>query len=229
MSLTLYSHPLASFCHKVLVALYENGTPFTHHLVDLSDANASALLHNLWPMGKMPVLHDAERGETVPETSIIIEYLEQHYPGSRPLLPGDRAECLQARLWDRFFDLYVQVPMQKIVGDRLRPEGGKDVLGVADAHASLRKAYPLIEQQMADKRWAIGDAFSLADCAAAPALFYASIVEPFPRSHAHLSAYFERLLQRPSFKRVLAEARPWFALYPFKDEMPARFLNGDPV
>jgi glutathione S-transferase len=227
MALTLYLHPLASFCHKVLIALYESDTPFTSHLVDLSDAKARAHLRSLWPEGKIPVLHDAERGETVPETSIIIEYLEQHYPGPRPLLPADEALRLQARLWDRFFDLYVQVPMQKIVGDRLRPEGGKDVLGVADSHASLRTAYDMIEQQMSDKPWAVGDAFSLADCAAAPALFYAAIVEPFPSTHVHLNAYFERLVHRPSFVRVLAEARPWFALYPFKDDMPARFRDGD--
>lgn len=228
MSLTLYLHPLASFCHKVLIALYENNTPFTSQLVDFNDAAATAHLRELWPVGKIPVLHDADRGQTIPETTIIIEYLDQHYPGPRPLLPADEATRLQARLWDRFFDLYIQVPMQKIVGDRLRPEGGHDVLGVADAHASLRTAYNLLERQMADKTWAIGEAFSLADCAAAPALFYASIVEPFPAGHVHLAAYFERLLLRPSFIRVLAEARPWFALFPFKDDMPARFLDSGP-
>ncbi|WP_166359510.1 glutathione S-transferase family protein [Pseudomonas akapageensis] len=225
MSLTLYSHPLSSFCHKVFIALYENDTPFTSHLVDFGDPDSTALLHRLWPMGKMPVLRDAARSETIPETSIIIEYLEQHYPGPVPLLPNDESLRLQTRLWDRFFDLHVQVPMQKIVGDRLRPENGKDVLGVADAHASLRKAYALLEQHMANRHWAIGDAFSLADCAAAPALFYGSIVEPFPAAYGHLNAYFERLLQRPSFKRVLNEARPWLAIFPFKEDVPARFLR----
>ncbi len=226
MALTLYFHPLSSFCHKVLVALYENDTPFSGKQVDFADANSRAQLHALWPQGKIPVLHDTARGETVPETSIIIEYLAQHYPGARPLLPADPNARLQARLWDRFFDLYVQVPLQKIVGDHLRPEGGKDVLGVADAHASLRTAYDMIERQLRDKPWAIGDTFTLADCAAAPALFYASIVEPFPGAHVHLGGYFERLLQRPSFARVLDEARPWFSLFPFKDDMPGRFLQG---
>ncbi|NBA95970.1 glutathione S-transferase family protein [Pseudomonas sp. R5(2019)] len=227
MALTLYLHPLASFCHKVLIALYENDTPFTAHTVDFSDAEANKAFLERWPVGKIPLLYDARQQLTLPETSIIIEYLDQHYPGQTRFLPADPAAQLQARLWDRFFDLYVQVPMQKIVADRLRPEGGGDVLGVADAHANLRTAYNMIEQQMADKAWAIGNRFSLADCAAAPALFYASIVEPFPASHRNLTAYFERLLKRRSFERVLEEARPWFKLFPFKEAIPKRFLDDE--
>ena len=227
MALTLYYHPLASFCHKVLIALYETGTPFEGRIVDLADAEASAGFFDLWPVGKIPVLHDEARGRTVPETSIIIEYLDRHCPGPHALLPEEPAERLDARLWDRFFDLYVQVPMQKIVTDRLRPDGGHDPVGVADAMQQLQTAYRMIEKRMAGRTWAAGATFGIADCAAAPALFYAGIVVPFADAHPHTGAYFERLIERPSVKRVLAEARPYFQLFPFREAIPARFLGGD--
>lgn len=224
MTLTLYFHPLASFCHKPLIALYENGTPFRGVVVDLGDPAASAALLDLWPVGKIPVLRDERLDRTLPESTIIVEHLERHYPGPRPLLPADPERRLEARLWDRFFDNYVQVPMQKIVTDRLRPEHERDPRGVADARASLLLAYDMLERRMADRSWAVGGAFTLADCAAAPALFYASVVAPFGDGHAHLAAYFERLVARPSFARVLAEARPCFRFFPYREAMPARFL-----
>ena len=227
MALVLYYHPLASFCHKVLIALYENETPFEGRVVDLMDDAASARFLDLWPVGKIPVLRDESRDQTIPETTIIIEYLEQHYPGPRALLPAGGAERLDVRLWDRFFDLYVQVPMQKIVIDRLRSEGEHDARGVAEAKATLETAYRMIERQMADRTWATGEAFSLADCAAAPALFYADIVAPFSATHPHTAAYFERLVQRASFQRVLAEAQPYFHMFPYKEAMPARFRGAD--
>jgi glutathione S-transferase len=227
MALALYFHPLASFCHKVLIALYENGTPFTGQVVDLADKDASAAFLDLWPVGKIPVLHDGDRDRTIPETTIIIEYLDQHYPGVRPLLPIEAGERLEARLWDRFFDLYVQVPMQKVVTDRLRADGEHDSRGVADARSTLGIAYDMIERRMAHRPWAAGERFTLADCAAAPALFYAAIVVPFPETHAHLAAYVERLVDRPSVKRAIAEARPYFHLFPFKDSIPARFLQDE--
>jgi glutathione S-transferase len=226
MALELYFHPLASFCHKVLIALYENETPFTPHLLDLGNPDEKAAFLDIWPVGKMPILRDEARDETVPETSIIIEYLDRHYPGPVPLLPADEALRLDARLWDRFFDLYVQGPMQAIVGDRIRPEGERDPRGVANAEATLATAYGMIERRMAGRSWAVGEAFSIADCAAAPALFYAGIVAPFPPAHRNLAAYFERLLERPSFARVLKEARPYFAMFPYREKMPARFLDG---
>lgn len=226
MSLTLYLHPLASFCHKVLIALYENDTPFDASLVDLLDPEEAARFAELWPVGKMPVLRDSARDATIPETSVIIEYLDRHYPGSQPLIPGDVDAALQARLWDRFFDLYIHVPMQKIVTDTLRGPGENDQRGVADARATLGIAYAMADRHFAANDFAGGAAFSLADCAAAPALFYGGIVEPFAEKHPHLSAYFERLLERPSMRRVLAEARPYFHMFPYKDLMPARFLTG---
>ena len=223
MSLEFYYHPLASFCHKVLIALYENDTPFVGHTVDLMDAERAAKFKALWPVGKMPVLRDEARDRTIPETSIIIEYLDRYYPGVQPLLPADETLSLEARLWDRFYDLYVQVPMQKIVVDRIRPDGSKDPYGVAAARGDLLTAYDTMERQMAGKAWAAGEAFSIADCAAAPALFYAGIVVPFSTTHPNTAAYFERLLARASVKRVIAEAQPYFGSFPYRDQLPARF------
>jgi glutathione S-transferase len=225
MSLTLYIHPLASFCHKALIALYENATPFRAVTIDLGDPGSAAELLAHWPVGKIPVLHDGGRDRVVAETSIIIEYLQQHYAGPVPLLPDDPDALLDARLWDRFFDFYVSQPMQKIVTDRIRPEGGSDPFGVAEARRVLDTAYAMIDQRMAGRPWACGEAFSIADCAAAPGLFFASIVHPFAVDQENLAAYFERLLARPSMQRVLAEARPHFALFPYRDAMPARFLG----
>jgi len=225
MALTLYLHPLASFCHKVLIAFYENEVAFRSETVDLLDPGSAADLLARWPVGKIPVLYDAERRRTVPETSIIIEYVQQYYPGPVPLLPIDADDRLDARLWERFFDLYVSVPMQKIVGDRLRPEAGKDPVGVADARQTLDTAYAMIDAQMNGKEWAIGDQFTIADCAAAPGLFFASIVHPFDREQRNLEAYFERLLNRPSMRRTLHEARPFFSMFPYRESMPDRFLR----
>jgi glutathione S-transferase len=214
MSLTLYFHPLASFCQKVLIALYENETPFAPHLVDLGDEASSAQFKKLWPIGKMPVLRDDARDRTIPESSIIIEYLAQHYPGRTPLVSTDADLALQTRLRDRFYDLYVQEPMQKIVTDRLRPIGAKDPHGVEQAKTLLQTAYGMIDQEMTTSTWAMGDAFSMADCAAAPALFYANLVVPLGDTHQNAVRYLGRLMERPSFARVVEEARPYFGLFP---------------
>lgn len=227
MTLTLYMHPLASYCHKVLIALYESGTSFEARIVDFGNAESTARFLDVWPVGKMPVLRDESRDRTVPESSVIIEYLDQHYPGASPMLPEDDQSRLDARLWDRLFDLYVHAPMQKIVADRLRPPGERDGHGVAEARATLATAYGMVERHMAERTWAAGESFSIADCAASPALFYAGILEPFPPANRNLAAYFERLLERPSYARTLAEARPYFDLFPFREAMPARFLTGD--
>lgn len=225
MSLTLYIHPLASFCHKVLIALYENEVAFRPKTIDLGDPGSAAELLAKWPVGKIPVLHDGERERVVPETSIIIEYLQQHYPGPVPLLPANADARLEARLWERFFDLYVSVPMQKIVTDRIRPEGGNDPVGVADARRMLDTAYAMVDAQLAGKQWATGDHFTIADCAAAPGLFFASIVHPFEGRQARLAGYFERLVDRPSIARTLSEARPFFSMFPYREAMPERFLH----
>lgn len=214
MSLTLHFHPLSSFCWKALIALYENEIPFAANSVNLGDPAERAALLALWGIGKFPVLRDEARGETVPETSIIIEYLDRYYRGPTRFIADDPAAALQTRLRDRFYDLYVHLPMQKIVGNRLRPDGAKDPHGVAEARAQLQTSYAMIEQQMTAGGWAMGGDFSLADCAAAPALFYGNRVEPFGEAHDNVRAYLERLEARPSFARVLKEAEPWFAMFP---------------
>jgi glutathione S-transferase len=213
-SLILYMHPLASYCQKVLVALYETGVPFQAQLVDLGNATERANLQQLWPIGKFPVLRDVARNETIPESSIIIEYLTQYYPGESNLLPVDADLSRVTRLRDRFYDQYVEEPMQKIVGDRLRPPGKTDPHGVEHAKGVLRIAYSMIDQQMAGKTWANGAGFSMADCGAAPALFYANKVLPFADAYPNVAAYFERLLQRPSYARVLREAQPYMGMFP---------------
>jgi len=201
MSLTLHFHPLASYCWKVLIALYENDIPFTPNKVDLGNPTERAALLKLWPIGKFPVLSDGARNETVPESSIIVEYLDRHYPGPTRFIPADPERARETRLRDRFYDLYVHLPMQKIMVDRLRP-------------ADKRDFYGIIEQQMVAGTWAMGEVFSLADCAAAPSLFYGSMAEPPGDDHKNVRAYLERLKARPSFARVMKEAEPYFNMVP---------------
>ena len=219
MSLTLYYHPLASFCHKVLIALYERGIAFEKRFVDLANEDDQDALAAVWPLRKFPVVHDSIRDRNVAETSIIIEYLDQHFDGAPPLIPADADEALEVRLWDRIFDHHVQVPMNEIVFDRLY--GRND--DVSRWRNALDVAYAMIDRQLADRSWICGSSFTMADCAAAPALFYASTVQPFPASATRLHAYFERLVERPSVRQVLEDAAPYFPLYPFADAIPKRF------
>ena len=214
MALKLYFHPLASFCWKALIALYENDTPFEPHIVDLADTAARDAFFRLSPIGKMPVLRDDTRNLTIPEATIVIEYLSLHYPGPVRLVPADPDLAWQTRLRDRFYDLYVHEPMQRIVLDKLRPEGKSDPHGVEAARAQLKSAYALLEREMGTGMWAMGDVFSMADCAAAPALFYANKLAPFGDAHGNVAEYLERLTKRPSFARTLAEAQPYFRLFP---------------
>ncbi|APW41499.1 glutathione S-transferase family protein [Rhodoferax saidenbachensis] len=220
MALTLYYHPLASYCHKVLIALYENDIAFEARIVDLGAEKDRTELAALWPFCKFPVIRDHARQRNVAESSIIIEYLDQFFPGQHPLIPKGFEEALEVRLWDRTFDNYVHEPMQDIVLDRIL--GTKRDMG--SARATIQTAYTLIDKQLASSPWAAGQNFSLADCAAAPALFYAHTLEPFPEPHTHLRAYFEKLMARPSVQRVLAEAKPYFPMYPFYSAIPAQFL-----
>jgi glutathione S-transferase len=214
MTLRLYYHPLSSFCQKVLIALYENGTPFTPQLVDFADGASREAFLKIWPVGKFPVLADEARDWLIPESSIIIEYLDRHYPGKTRFVPEDGDLAGQTRMRDRFFDLYVAQPMQKIVTDRLRPQGGHDAIGVEQAKAQLKTALDMIDGEIGSKTWAMGDAFGMADCAAAPALSYADRVMPFADSHKNAAAYLARLKQRPSFARALSEAEPYLKLFP---------------
>lgn len=220
MSITLYYHPLASFCHKVLIALYEHGTSFERRIINLGDAADRAELGAIWPLVKFPVIRDHERERALAESSTIIEYLDHHQQGAGKLVPGDWDDALDVRLWDRFFDNHVQGPMQAIVADRLFGANGD----MARERAALHTAYRMIDDRMATREWMAGPGFSMADCAAAPALFYASTLEPFPAEAVHLAAYFERLVARPSVKRVLEETKPFLQFYPFVEAVPKRFM-----
>ena len=218
MSLTLYYHPLASYCHQVLIALYEHGIGFTPRIIDLGNAADRAELQAVWPMTKFPVLHDHLRGRNVAESSVIIEYLDRYPGGVRKLVPDDWDTALDVRLWDRVFDNHVQGPMQEIVLDRIRQAGAD----LAPQRAALDTVYKMIDERMAGREWVAGN-LSMADCAAAPALFYAETLQPFPAEAPHLQAYYERLMARPSVQRALAEARPYLPMYPFVEDIPTRF------
>lgn len=215
----LHYHPLSSFCHKALVALYEKGIRFEPRLVDLSDDEQSAALRAIWPMRKFPVLEDA--GRVVAEASVIVEYLDL-YAGGPKLIPGDADGMIEARLLDRVFDNYVHLPMQKVVADHMRPASAKDPAGTGEARETIRTAYGLLEDRLGNREWAAGPVFTLADCAGLPSLFYARVAVPMHDFPA-LATYFERLLGRPSVRRVLEEAKPYFRFFPLNDRLEARF------
>jgi len=210
----LHAHPLSSYCWKVLIALYENDTPFTLKELNLGDPDEAAAFAALWPIAKMPVLVDRDR--VIVESSIIIEYLDLHHRGAIRFIPdhADPDAALRARMMDRVFDDYVMTPMQRIIADRLRPADAKDPHGVGEAEALLEKAYGWLENELDGRTWAAGEGFGLADCAAGPALHYAGRVRRFGEHRPALVAYLARLEARPSFARVLAEAAPYAHLFP---------------
>jgi glutathione S-transferase len=225
-ALTLHMHPLASYCWKVLIALREGGTPF-EQAVPPGPSRTDPRLTALWPFGKIPVLEDTARGEVVAETSIIIDYLQQHYPGPARLIPEEPGAAREARLWDRFADLYLSNNMQKIVGDRLRPEDVRDAHGVEEARGQFDIAYALFERRMTGRQWAGGEAFSMADCATFPPLFFLQAIHPYRANHPAIAAYVERMLARPSVRETVRAAQPFFQYFPFGDALEPRFLNGD--
>jgi glutathione S-transferase len=212
MLVKLYAHPFAAYCQKVLIALYENNTPFEFCMIAPGDERAAAEHQALWPLKRIPVLVDA--GHTVVESSIIIEHLGLHHQGPVRLIPADARAALDVRMMDRFFDNYIMTPMQKIVLDNIRAALHRDPQGVADAREMLDTANGWLDDAMTGREWAAGDTFSLADCAAAPALFYADWVHPIGKSFSNVHAYRRRLLARPSFARVVDEARPYRPLFP---------------
>lgn len=222
MALKLYYHPLSSYCHKTLIALYENDIPFEPVVIDLSSEASSAPMRALWPVGKFPVLKDEKRGHVVAESSVIIDYLDTYYARTR-MIPADPDVAWQARMWDRFFDLYIMEKQGKFVDDNLRPAESRDPYGVAKAREVIEKSYAIFENKLGDNTWALGEAYSLVDCAASPALFYASLAVPFPDSTPKLKAYYERLVRRPSYLRALKGAEPFFDWVPLanKPRLPA--------
>lgn len=223
MPLILHAHPLSSFCQKVLLALYELEVPFEFRLLDLSDAAARTEHLARWPRGKMPVLEDPGMQLALPETSIIIEYLDRHHGQGGRLLPGDPDACLEVRLWDRISDFYVMLPMQRAVAARLAGDLDAAERVRQEAGDELEVAYDLLEARLAGRPWLGADAFTMADCAAMPALFYASAVREFEPGRPALAAYFRRLLARASVARVLREAAPWLQSFPLVERLPVAY------
>ncbi|HVI59936.1 MAG TPA: glutathione S-transferase family protein [Luteimonas sp.] len=212
MSLKLYAHPFSSYSQKALVALYENATPFEFMMLDGEHPDVFAEFAAMWPIKRFPLLVDGDR--VVMEATSIIEYLDLRHPGPVRLVPSDPDAALEARMMDRFFDNYVSTPQQKVVFDRIRAEADRDRHGVAEARAMLDTAYEWLDRRMAGRTWAAGDAFSLADCGAAPFLFYADWTHRIDARFANVLAYRRRLLARPSFARAVDEARPYRPLFP---------------
>lgn len=208
----LYAHPFSAYCQKALIAFYENGTPFEFAMLSPENPETGAEFAALWPLRRFPVLVDA--GRTVLESTVIIEYLDIHHPGASPMIPTDPSAALDVRMMDRFFDNYVMTPAQKIVGDSLRPETSRDPYGVQEARDMLDRAYRWLDQRMHEREWAGSAAFGLADCAAAPSLFYADWAHPIDPSLKDARAYRQRLLARPAFARAVEEARPFRHLFP---------------
>lgn len=223
-ALTLHYHPLSSYCHKVLIAIDALGVEVDRQLLNLGDPQERAAHLALWPTGKMPLLVDGLR--PVPESSIMIEYLQRHHAqAGHTLIPENADAALEVRLWDRLFDLEVMTPMQALTGDLLRPEGERDALGVARARARLSSAYSLVDRHLEGRTWVAGDAFSMADCAAAPSLFYAVTYVPLLPEQVHLVAYFERLMAHPSVAKAIDQARPFFKFYPGRSGLAKRFFD----
>jgi glutathione S-transferase len=211
VTLQFYGHPFSSYTQKVLIALWADGTEFEYRMLDEEHPENFAELKRRWPFGKFPLLVDD--GETVVETTPIIEYLQAHHPGPNRWIPdGDLG--LRARFLDRFFDIYVMGNMQKAGLDILRPEGSRDPFGAQQGRDELHMAYDWLEANLGDGPWAVGDAFTLADCAAAPSLFYADWVEEIGPGRPRLAAYRARLLAHPTVARAVDEGRPYRPYFP---------------
>jgi glutathione S-transferase len=210
MSLTLYAHPFAAYCWKVLIALYENATPFSYRVVE--HAADWAELEALWPIKKFPVLTDGNT--TVVESTIIVEYLMRRFPGPAQMIPTNDDAALVVRSMDRVFDNYVMTPMQTLVSDRMRMDSEREAKSAADARKLLDVVYGWLETQVIHGSWLCGGTFSLAECSAAPALFYADWVHPIGDRFPSVLAYRRRVLSRPSVARVVGEARPYRTLFP---------------
>ncbi|MFP2898693.1 glutathione S-transferase family protein [Corallococcus sp. 4LFB] len=212
MALAVYGHPFSSYTQKVLIALYENGTPFEFRNIGPDTPEHTAEWLRRWPLRKFPLLVDGDR--QVVETSVIIEYLQLAHPGQVRLLPADPMAALDVRFLDRFFDLHVMNMVQHAVNGALTGDATKRKDGLATAVENLERAYAWIEGQLAGRTWATGADFTLADCAAAPSLFYADWTHRIPESCPQLRAYRARLLARPSVARAVDGGRPFRPLFP---------------
>lgn len=212
MTLQLFGHPFSSYTWKALIPLYENGTPFEFRMLDPGHPENFAEFASLWPIAKFPLLRDRETA--IFEATAIIEYLAAFHPGPVALLPADPALAVETRMLDRVFDNYVMTPLQAFVDHAMRPAEERDPVGVARARKTLDTIYGWLDNRLEGREWANGNGFSLADCAAAPSLFYADWVHPIDKAHANLKAYRACLLARPSVARAVDEARPYRSLFP---------------
>ncbi|CAN7642478.1 glutathione S-transferase family protein [Acidovorax sp. LjRoot194] len=211
--LALYGHPFSSYTQKVLTALHETGTPYELRNLDRAAPGGHAaewLRH--WPLAMFPVLVDGER--TVVESSIVIEHLQLAHPGPVRLIPLDPKAALEVRFMDRFFDLHVMAPVQQAVSAALTGDPARRAEGVAAAADKLQKAYAWLEGEWGGRTWAAGADFTMADCAAAPALFYADWTHPIADAYPMLRAYRARLLARPSFAQAVDGGRPYRHYFP---------------
>jgi glutathione S-transferase len=207
--LELFGHPFSSYTQKVLIALWADGTDFDYRMIE-DPANAEELRRHS-PYGLFPLLIDD--GRPVLESSTIIEHLHAHHRGPNDWIP-DGETGRRVRLLDRFFDLYVMSNLQKPVADKLRPEGNNDPFGVQKARGDLHKAYDWLEANLGDGPWAVGEQFTMADCAAAPSLFYADWIEEIGDARPRLKAYRTRLLAHPAVSRAVEEGRPYRHYFP---------------
>ncbi len=223
MTLRLHFHPLSSYSHKAVIALYENGTPFEPVVLDLMDPKVTAAFRKISPFGKMPALEDTARGHIVNEATTVIEYLDRHYPGATKFIPADADQAWQTRMWDRFFDNYLHDSMQRVVADSFRADGSHDPYTVEACRKRILEFYEFLDRHMKGREW-IGAHFSLAECAAAPALFYANTIYPLGREYPDARAYLGRLMERPSYARALEEAEPFFHFFPLEPK-PQRKLQ----
>lgn len=205
----LYHHPLSSYSQKTVMAFHEKEVTFTPEIVNLFTPEGVAEFKKFYPLARVPVL-TLDDGWPIPESSIIIEYLDTHFDTGTRLIPADKDQARRTRFFDRMFDLYVNNTFQKIFFDGRRPENQRDARGVSDARETLQTTYSILDQHFSKNTWSLGDTFTMAECAAAPALGYARMIEPFDK-HVHLTAYFGRLVERPSYQKVVETAKPYMA------------------
>lgn len=210
MTIELFAHPFSSFCQKAEIAFYEKHIAYDLRLLEPGSPGAEDL-RRIWPLERFPVLREGDR--VVPEATAIIEYLDVHHPGAMRLIPADADAAIDVRLWDRFFDNYISIPQASIVFNAIRDAADRDPIGDDKARTMLDTAYGIIDERMANRTWAAGD-FSMADCAAAPALFYADWTHPLAGRFPNLAAYRARLLARPAVARAVDEARPYRHYFP---------------
>jgi glutathione S-transferase len=212
MTLQLFAHPFSSYCQKALIAFYENDIPFTFRMLSSDEPANGEEFAALWPIKRFPVLVDD--GRTILEATTIIEHLAARHPGPVRLIPEDPDAAVEVRMMDRVFDNYVMTPQGSIVFNALRQPQDRNPYGDTQARAMLETAYGWLDERMADREWAVGETFTLADCAAAPSLFYADWTHPIDPRFDRLLAYRRRLLARPSFARAVDEARPFRSYFP---------------